>query len=101
MIENVENFIVTVNGERYDARNDLKFVGSYDGPQRPYLRSHTKVAIYKEIKDEHPDIYEYIKYKFWFVEKYKDKVEGVEDDTPQIKENRNFEGNMNFMNNAH
>ena len=99
MIENVENFIVTINGSRYDARKDLEFVGSYDGPQRPYLRSHTKVAVYKEIREEHPDIYEVIKYKYWYVDKYKDKVEGVEDDTPQVEENRNFEGNMNFMNN--
>ena len=70
MIENVENFIVTINGARYDARKDLEFVGSYTGPQRPYLRSHTKVAVYKEIREEYPNIYEVIKYKYWYVDKY-------------------------------
>ena len=83
MIENIENFIITINGARYDARKDLEFVGSYDGTQRPYLRSHTKVAVYKEIKDEYPEIYENIKHKVWFVDKYKDKVEGAESDTPK------------------
>lgn len=97
MIENVlvERNTIVVDGKEYNYLRDLEFVGSFDGPQRPYLRRHTKVKLYKDIKLIYPEIYDQIKNRVWFQD-YKKEIEGVvtENVTATAEEN-NGGFNMN------
>lgn len=76
MIENFDrdNYIVTVNGERFYLKHDLEAVAEATGRQKTYLRKPTKIKVYKELKDRYPDVYEEISKYYWFD---KESVEGV------------------------
>lgn len=75
---NMYNHVV-YEGHEYDPLQDLKFIGCYLGTgQRPYIRHTTKVAIYKQMKHEHPDIYERLTYRSWF-SNYEDELRDGED----------------------
>ena len=73
----LENKYVEMDGNKYDLFNDLTFVGSYTG-QRPYLRRNTKINVYKDIKNEYPDIYSKLISYNWF-QPYKKEVEDIKD----------------------
>ena len=68
MIENLdlENYIVTVNGERFYLKNDLEAVAEATGRQKTYLRKPTKIKVYKELKDRYPEVFEEITKYYWF-----------------------------------
>lgn len=73
----LENKYVEMDSNKYDLFNDLTFVGSYTG-QRPYLRRNTKINIYKDIKNEYPDVYSKLISYNWF-QPYKKEVEDIKD----------------------
>ena len=93
MIENFdrENYIVTVNGERFYLKHDLEAVAEATGRQKTYLRKPTKIKVYKELKDRYPDIYEEISKYYWFD---KDAVEG--DATPEDNKTESIEKEGSF-----
>lgn len=97
MIDFIENNIVSVNGEMFDALKDLEATREATGRQKTYLRRPTKIRVYKEIKASYPDLYERIQNRYWF-ESYKNEVEGVDGVTTEEVKNRNVEmEGMNFM----
>lgn len=93
MIENFdrENYIVTVNGERFYLKHDLEAVAEAQGRQKTYLRKQTKIKVYKELKDRYPDVYEEISKYYWFD---KEAVEGVT--TPQNNKIESIEKEGSF-----
>ena len=95
MIESFDrdNYIVTVNGERFYLKHDLEAVAEATGRQKTYLRKPTKIKVYKELKDRYPDIYEDITKYYWF-ESYKNDVEGVT--TPQDNKIESIEKEGSF-----
>ena len=95
MIENLdrENYIITVNGERFYLKHDLEAVAEATGRQKTYLRRPTKIKVYKELKDRYPDLYEDITKYYWF-ESYKNDVEGVT--TPQENKIESIEKEGSF-----
>lgn len=97
MIENLdrENYIVTVNGERFYLKHDLEAVAAATGRQKTYLRKPTKIKVYKELKFRYPDIYEEISKFYWFD---KESVEGVATESTQKEERNEMEGSFNMNN---
>jgi hypothetical protein len=95
MIENLdrENYIVTVNGERFYLKHDLEAVAEATGRQKTYLRKPTKIKVYKELKDRYPDIYEEISKYYWFD---KESVEGVTTPQENKNESKEMEGSFNM-----
>lgn len=94
MIENLdlENYIVTVNGERFYLKNDLEAVAEATGRQKTYLRKPTKIKVYKELKDRYPEVFEEITKYYWFND-YKNDVEGVTTQNESVDN-----GGNDFMN---
>lgn len=86
MIENIEEFIVTVKGEQYDLRKDLEAVAPASGRQKTYLRRPTKIAVYKELKNRFPEEYNAVQQYYWF-ESYRHELE--EDRPTQTNEVKN------------
>lgn len=88
-----ENYIVTVNGERFYLKHDLEAVAEATGRQKTYLRKPTKIKVYKELKDRYPDIYEEISKYYWFD---KESVEGVTTPQENKNESNEMEGSFNM-----
>lgn len=88
---------VILKDGRYAIFQDLKFVGDYDGI-RPYIRSNTKIDIYRDYRENHPEMYNNLRKQDWF-EPYLEDVENKVDvivpnevsrylkETKKIKEN--------------
>lgn len=78
MIEflDVETYTLTYQGKEWNLRKDLEYLGEPNGRQKTYIRRYNKIAIYKELKNRFPEIYQDISKMYWY-DQYKTEVEGV------------------------
>ena len=92
MIEEINGTILTIEGKRYDVIRNLECLEEASGRQKTYLRTPTKVKVFKELKGTDPELFERITHTYWWSQ-YEDAVNGVT--TPV---NNESEG-MSLMNN--
>lgn len=70
-------FVILDDGH-YSIMNDLRYADDFDGT-RPYVRRNTKIDIYKDYKNNHPDMYKTLRQRSWF-----DAYLGDVEDTPDM-----------------
>lgn len=56
---------IIYDDKSWSLKTDLEYTGAYSG-NRPYLRRPTKIQLYREIKEDYPNGYEYLKSLDWF-----------------------------------
>lgn len=68
---------VIIDGNEFSIFNELNYMGEVEsGTLRPYIRTNTKIAVYKDYRDNHPNMYEVLKERDWFGA-YRKQVEDV------------------------
>lgn len=94
MIEKIDGTILTIEGKRYDVIRNLECLEEANGRQKTYLRTPTKVKVFKELKGTDPELFERVTHTYWWSQ-YEDAVNGVVTAT----NNNNESEGMSLMNN--